>query len=779
VCIEGVEEDWCESNIGGEWKGKNVLCSDVDCSNPDSELTGCDCSDDNSLAYHYFENRIEDARTFEGETVTLSFWMRGTKDGLVKVNLRQHFDVSEGVLADNYSAIVPLDITTEWEEYEVVLDVPKISMNASSLTSASSPDSFLGIQFWTMFREGECQGDNASNIFTELPDTPSCRLVEVNGGLITGYCCSIEEEYSECTDGIICDDCISDSVGTDCSLLGNITGSCCVLDKDGTISDGGSLCDCYNIQYDISVGNPTNYVNAWFNEGATGCDEYSSGFRELGSGAVNCLSGTVNFVVDHSNPPLWYCYRHIQCDKITCLGKITPPDSPMDFCEFEDCFFVCRDCWSGTCPDGKAECNGGAPWDPSDPDFDGCNQDGTLDGIAEHNFQTCCCGADCSDTPPTPAKCDEFPDLVCDVYPHCCNQTTDPPDPHNCGCADLVGCDNDCPCEVSTTPTTTPTTTSTTTPTTPTTTSTTTPTTPTTSTTSTTTTTEPPTIYGFCCTDIETTGGCTGPITEEDCITGPYDGTWLGENSDCSYGRCQITGACCLSDGCVEDLNNNQCVAQGGVFHGIGSLCGNISCITTTTVPPSTEPPTPDLDITVRESFSYMSPKRTGNGEFIYTDIENVVGVDGNIGDVPNNLSVECHSVDTFSVESYYYSTGSPDAASSVYVPPTPIASCCLPVDIGDGEDFLYDGYVDISNVRLVAGIEQQPLYVNSYEDELERCQRYFETNTIDDDDYMMVLSMPSVGNTNTNVFKFTYVVDDDIYEKDNADCLIYEWVYS
>jgi hypothetical protein len=167
-----------------------------------------------------------------------------------------------------------------------------------------------------------------------------------------------------------------------------------------------------------------------------------------------------------------------------------------------------------------------------------------------------------------------------------------------------------------------------------------------------------------------------------------------------------------------------------------------------------------------------MSPKRTGNGTFLYTDIKRERVDFSSIGDVPNALTVECSSKDTFNVEAYYNSTGNPDAVGSVYTPPTHVQNCCLPLDIGDGSDFLYDGYVDIANVRLVAGSVQQPLYVNSYEIELERCQRYFETNKTVDDDYMTVLSMPGIGDTNTNVFKFTYVIDDDIYETDNASCV-------
>tara|TARA_Y100001937_G_scaffold98772_1_gene134807 strand:+ start:447 stop:965 length:519 start_codon:yes stop_codon:yes gene_type:complete len=171
-----------------------------------------------------------------------------------------------------------------------------------------------------------------------------------------------------------------------------------------------------------------------------------------------------------------------------------------------------------------------------------------------------------------------------------------------------------------------------------------------------------------------------------------------------------------------------------------------------------------------------MAPKRTGNGTFVFTDIESVQGVSGDgttidMGTIPNTLTVHCSSIDTFDAKAFYQSTGSAGATGAVYTPPTYIENCCLPIDIGGGADFLYEGYIDIANVRLVVGNYQQPLYVNSYEHELEKCQRYFETNTTSDDDYMHVLSMPGVRNTVSNVFKFTYVIDDDIYETNNSGC--------
>ena len=203
-----------------------------------------------------------------------------------------------------------------------------------------------------------------------------------------------------------------------------------------------------------------------------------------------------------------------------------------------------------------------------------------------------------------------------------------------------------------------------------------------------------------------------------------------------------------------------------------------------------------------------MTPKRTGNGTFVYTEIELEQGISGgavisggdhdgeltggnsyDLGNLPNSFSAVCGSTDTFTVLATHVPDNTIYAEVSTYTPPAGIVNCCIPVDIGEGADFLYDGYIDITGVRLVAGLRQQPFHVMPYEQELEKCQRYFETNVNVknlekrkddwlhqkervDDEYMSTMSMPSSGLVRTNLFKFTYVIDDDIYETNNSNCV-------
>ena len=203
-----------------------------------------------------------------------------------------------------------------------------------------------------------------------------------------------------------------------------------------------------------------------------------------------------------------------------------------------------------------------------------------------------------------------------------------------------------------------------------------------------------------------------------------------------------------------------------------------------------------------------MTPKRTGNGTFVYTEIELEQGISGgavisggdhdgeltggnsyDLGTLPNQFFAVCDSTDAFTVLSTHIPGSSSYVQGNQHSPPAGITSCCMPIDIGDGADFLYDGYVDITGVRLVAGQQQQPFHIKPYEQELENCQRYFETNVNvknvenreDDiphqierteDEYMATMSMPSSGLVRTNLFKFTYVIDDDIYETNNSNCV-------
>lgn len=123
-------------------------------------------------SYHYLENRIEDVRTLSGEKTTLSFWARGTQAGSVFVTLRQHFAGTRGILDDAYSTPVQiwLDGSANWNRYEVVLDIPDVQDTKPS-DGYIGANSFLGVQFWTMYFAGYCTGTANPTVY-DVVSTP-------------------------------------------------------------------------------------------------------------------------------------------------------------------------------------------------------------------------------------------------------------------------------------------------------------------------------------------------------------------------------------------------------------------------------------------------------------------------------------------------------------------------------------------------------------------------------------------------------------------------------
>jgi len=123
--------------------------------------------------YHYFENRVEDARTFSGDTVTLSFWARGTTGGSVYTTLRQHFAGTRGILDDAYSTPVEivLDGSSTWRKYEIELDIPDIQ-DTKPDDGYIGGNSFLGVQFWTMYFDGLCTGSLNNPTTYNFMETP-------------------------------------------------------------------------------------------------------------------------------------------------------------------------------------------------------------------------------------------------------------------------------------------------------------------------------------------------------------------------------------------------------------------------------------------------------------------------------------------------------------------------------------------------------------------------------------------------------------------------------
>ena len=79
-----------------------------------------------STGYNQFENRIEDVRVFAGQTVTLSFWAKGSASGTINSVLSQNFG-SGGTAGEFLTTPVNHSITTSWTRFSQTVTLPSIS----------------------------------------------------------------------------------------------------------------------------------------------------------------------------------------------------------------------------------------------------------------------------------------------------------------------------------------------------------------------------------------------------------------------------------------------------------------------------------------------------------------------------------------------------------------------------------------------------------------------------------------------------------------------------
>ena len=82
----------------------------------------------------------------------------------------------------------------------------------------------------------------------------------------------------------------------------------------------------------------------------------------------------------------------------------------------------------------------------------------------------------------------------------------------------------------------------------------------------------PPT-EGACCLQ---NGDCLD-VDEADCLA--QDGVWYGLGTDCATTDCpQPVGACCFEDGSCDELTRDDCLAAGGDYTGDGYDCDEVDC---------------------------------------------------------------------------------------------------------------------------------------------------------------------------------------------------------
>jgi hypothetical protein len=90
--------------------------------------------------FNTFDQRVEDVRTFAGQTVTFSFWAKAsTAETLRRITLTQLFG-SGGSTSVSVSS-PEITLTTSWARYSVTLDVPSVS------GKTIGANSFLRAQF--------------------------------------------------------------------------------------------------------------------------------------------------------------------------------------------------------------------------------------------------------------------------------------------------------------------------------------------------------------------------------------------------------------------------------------------------------------------------------------------------------------------------------------------------------------------------------------------------------------------------------------------------------
>jgi hypothetical protein len=77
--------------------------------------------------YVGFNQRIEDVRTFAGQTVTLSFWAKADATRTILPNLQQNFGSGGSSTVNITSGFTSTNLTTSWARYTFTVSVPSIS----------------------------------------------------------------------------------------------------------------------------------------------------------------------------------------------------------------------------------------------------------------------------------------------------------------------------------------------------------------------------------------------------------------------------------------------------------------------------------------------------------------------------------------------------------------------------------------------------------------------------------------------------------------------------
>jgi len=93
-----------------------------------------------------FDQRIEDVRTFAGQTATLSFWAKaGSGTPSIAVEIGQNFGTGGSPSADVNTYAGKTAITASWARYSITVAIPSIS---GKTLGTNANTSFLNSRFW-------------------------------------------------------------------------------------------------------------------------------------------------------------------------------------------------------------------------------------------------------------------------------------------------------------------------------------------------------------------------------------------------------------------------------------------------------------------------------------------------------------------------------------------------------------------------------------------------------------------------------------------------------
>jgi hypothetical protein len=98
-------------------------------------------------AYSLLVQKIEDVRTFAGQTITISFWAKATSGTpKVAVETEQYFGAGGSPSANVTTYAGQATLSTSWNRYSVTVAVPSISGKTLGTTAGSS---FFELNLWT------------------------------------------------------------------------------------------------------------------------------------------------------------------------------------------------------------------------------------------------------------------------------------------------------------------------------------------------------------------------------------------------------------------------------------------------------------------------------------------------------------------------------------------------------------------------------------------------------------------------------------------------------